>query len=304
MHFPPALRAVLTSNLIIKLGCNIKQALLDVALAYDDPEIQLALRTNPPILELGQHAKLKGFVHEGSASLHALVGKVLDKCFNPPTPSETWNSAGYSQRLHTHVESIWQVYLSMNVNTSVGLPLVKAQTETNGHLVTLFQASVPVAEGHIIWPRSNFIEVIKDGAGNHHKIKITSTCSLIQITKVLRPNSIHRRHGQCLSWIFDHEKQAVVTTSMLRTRGAISPIPSSSLGVSVLNIATIPDVDLTEPFVLSIPADGEPFPQMVDRHQDIVDDQDDEELDLNIDSEHHGEEQDDTGDTSVPVCDH
>ena len=91
---------------------------------------------------------------------------------------------------------------------------------------------------------------------------------------------------------------------MLCTRGAISPIPSSSLGVSVLNIATIPDVDLTEPFVLSIPADSEPFPQMVDRHQDIVDDQDNEELDLNIGSEHHGEEQDDTSDTSVPVCDH
>jgi len=83
--------------LIIKLGCNFKQALLDVALAYDNPEIQLALHTNPPILELGQHAKLKGFVHEGSASLHALVGKVLNKCFNPPTPSKTWNSAGYSQ---------------------------------------------------------------------------------------------------------------------------------------------------------------------------------------------------------------
>jgi len=227
----------------------------------------------------------------------------------PPTLSEAWNSAGYAQRLHTHVESIWQVYLSTNVNASVGLPLVKAQTETNGHLVTLFQASVPVAEGHIIWPRSNFIEVVKDGAGNHHKIKITPTCSLIQITKVLRPNSIHRRHGQCLSWIFDHEKQAVVTTSMLRTRGAISPIPSPFLGqVSVPDIATIPDVDLTEPFTLSIPADGEPFPRMVDQDQDIIDDQDDEESnsDLNtIGGENHGgEEQDDTSDTSVPVCDH
>ena len=76
-HFPAALQAVLTSNLIIKLGCNIKQALLDVAVTYDDPEIRLSLRSNPPILELSQHAKLKGFVREGSASLHALVGKVL-----------------------------------------------------------------------------------------------------------------------------------------------------------------------------------------------------------------------------------
>jgi hypothetical protein len=275
-HFPAALRAVLTSNLIIKLGCNIKQALLDVAVAYNDPEIQLALRSNPPILELSQHAKLKGFVREGSASLHVLVGKVLKKCFNPPTPTEMWNSTSYAHRLHTHIETIWQVYLSMNVNTSVGLPLVKAQLETNGYLVTLFQASVPVAEGLIIWPRSNFIDVVKDGEGNHQKIKITPTCSLIQVTKVLRPNSIHRRHGQCLSWIFDHEKLAVVTTSMLRTRGVISPISSSS---SDSDIAAIPVVNLTEPFTLSIPPNGEPFPQMIDEDQDIFEEPDNEDLD-------------------------
>ena len=307
-QFPAALRAVLTSNMIIKLGCNVKQALLDVAVAYDDIEIQLALCSNPPILELGQHAKLKGFVHEGSASLHALVGNVLEKCFKPPTPTEVWNSAGYAQRLHTHIETIWQVYLSMNVNASVGLPLVKAQIETNGHLVTLFQASVPVAEGHIIWPRSNFIDVVKDGEGNHQKIKITPTCSLIQVTKVLRPNSIHRRHGQCLSWIFDHEKQAVVTTSMLRTRGAISPI-SSSLGVSDSNIATIPDVDLTEPFILSIPPNGEPFPQMIDQDQDsdmIIEDHDNHDEDLDNMDTTRGEEFD-TNDTTqasqATVCD-
>ena len=109
------------------MGCNIKQALLDIAVAYDDPEIQLALCSNPPILELSQHAKLKGFVCEGSASLHALVNKVLKKSFNPPSPTKTWNSASYAKQLHTHIETIWQVYLSMNVNTSVGLPLTKAQ---------------------------------------------------------------------------------------------------------------------------------------------------------------------------------
>ena len=96
-HFPAALCAVLTSNLIIKLGCNVKQALLDVAVVYNDPEIQLSLRSNLPILKLGQHAKLKGFVHESSASLHALVGKVLEKCFNSLTPAKAWNSAGYAQ---------------------------------------------------------------------------------------------------------------------------------------------------------------------------------------------------------------
>jgi hypothetical protein len=185
----------------------------------------------------------------------SLVGKLLNKCFNPPTSADTWGLAHYAQQLHTHVESIWQVYLCLNANESVGLPLVKAQAETNVHLVTLFQANVPVAEGHIIWPRPDSIEVTKDRAGNRHMIKITPSCSLILITKVLRPNSIHRHHGQCLSWIFDHEKQAVVTTSTLRTRGAVTPIP----GESTSDIAAIPSIDLTESFTLSIPADGQSF---------------------------------------------
>ena len=276
-HFPPALHAILTCNSIIKLGCNIKQALLDIALAYNDLEIKLSLQSNPAILELGQHAKLKGFVCEGSASLHALVGKLLNKCFNPLTSSNTWGSACYAQQLHTHVESIWQVYLCLNANVSVGLPLVKVQAETNVHLVALFQASIPVAEGHIIWPWPNFIEVIKDAADNRHWIKITPSCSLILITKVLRPNSIHQRHGQCLSWIFDHEKQAVVTTSTLRTRGAVTPIPSES--ISDTSIATVPCVNLMEPFTLSIPADSGSFPQIIDQDCDI-DDREDNNLDL------------------------
>ena len=56
-HFPLALQAVLISKLIIKLGCNIKQALF-VGVAYDDSEIQSSLHSNLPILELSQHAKL------------------------------------------------------------------------------------------------------------------------------------------------------------------------------------------------------------------------------------------------------
>ena len=200
--------------------------------------------------------------------------------------------------------------MSMNVNTSVGLPLVKAQLQTNGHLVTLFQARVPVAEGHIIWSRADFIDVVKDKEGNHQKIKITPTCSLIQVTKVLRPNSIHRCHGQCLSWIFNHEKQAVVTTSMLRTRGMIFPISSSSLGVPNSDIDTIPEVNLTEPFILSIPPNGEPFPQMIGQDQDMFEDLDDEDFDMdrlrgseNL-TRNRGEQFDTNDTTQSTICNH
>jgi len=166
----------------------------------------------------------------------------------------------------------------MNVNASVGLPLVKTQIETNGHLVTLFQASVPVADRHIIWPWPTFLVVVKDEVGNLYKIKITPMCSLILVTKVLQPNSIHRHHGQCLAWIFAHEKQAVVTTSTLCTRGAVSPIPSSSLGVSDSDVAAIPCVNLTEPFILSIPPDGQPFTQIIGHDQIVVGDQEHDDL--------------------------
>ena len=128
------------------------------------------------------------------------------------------------------------------------------------------------------------------------------TCSLIQVTKVLRPNSIHQQHGQCLSWIFDHEKQAVVTTSTLHTQGAISPIPSSSLE-SDSDITSIPDVNLTEPFILSIPPNGKPFPQMIDQDQDIFEDHDIEDLNTRLEgsaSENY-KEQFDTNDLETPA---
>ncbi|KAF5384667.1 hypothetical protein D9757_006187 [Collybiopsis confluens] len=58
-HFPAALRAILTSQSIIKLGCQVKQGLLEIAKCYNDNEIQVSLESNPAILEIGLHSKLK-----------------------------------------------------------------------------------------------------------------------------------------------------------------------------------------------------------------------------------------------------
>jgi hypothetical protein len=74
--------------------------------------------------------------------------------------------------------------------------------------------------------------------------------------------------------------------------------------VSGSDIAAIACVNLAEPFILSIPADGKPFPQIIDHDQ--VGDQELDESDLDRDSENRNEGLDTNGlDPSNPaVGDH
>jgi len=230
-------------------------------MVYDDSEIQNSIKSNPAIIELGQHAKLKGAVQDALSPLHVLVGTVLKKLFFPPAaPPSNW-STGYIKELHVHVESIWQVYHSLYSLSSVGLPLVSFQIQTSGHLVTLFQGNKPVAEGHIIWPHPRSITVVDDEEGNLRKINITSTRSLIELTAIFIPGYIHHLHSQCIQWIFNHGRQAVVTTSTLRTRNAIPPIPSLPASHAFPDPALLPSHSPStagnSSFNLSIPADGE-----------------------------------------------
>jgi hypothetical protein len=118
-----------------------------------------------------------------------------------------------------------------------------------------------VAEGHIIWPHPRSINVVDDEEGNTRKINITSTRSLIELTAILVPGYIHSIHSQCIQWVFDHGRQAVVTTSTLRTRNATPPISSSPASHAFPDPAPLPsDSPSTagdSSFTLSIPADGE-----------------------------------------------
>ena len=206
---------ILTSNLIIKLGCNIKQSLHNIAAAYNDADIKSSLKSNPAIIELGQHAKLKGVICDAFPSLHVLVETVLKKSFSPPTSAlSSWDFT-YIQQLHTHIESIWQVYHSLSNLDSVGLLLVPFQIQKDGYLITLFQRNKPVAEGHLVWPHPRFIKVIDDNNGGLQQINISPTHSFIKLIKVLTPGCIHSLHSQSIQLIFNHGAQAVVTTSTL-----------------------------------------------------------------------------------------
>ena len=265
--------------MIIKLGCNVKQSLHDLAATYNDTDIKRSLRSNPAIIELGQHAKLKGAVRDAVPSLHVLVGTVLKRSFSPPTSSpSSWESTNYIQQLHTHIESIWQVYHTLSNLDSVGLPLVPFQIQKDGHLVTLFQGNKPVAEGRLVWPHPRFIKVTDDDNGGLRQINITPTRSLIELTKVLTPGCIHSLHSQSIQWIFDHGARAVVTTSTLRTRNETPPAVVSSTECILGDPAPLPPYTGQEPpFTLSIPSDGETWSQDIDEDEDVDEDVDEDD---------------------------
>jgi hypothetical protein len=192
-----------------------------------------SLRSSSAFLDLGQHAKLKGVLNDPLCSLETLSGHVL-KQYIPPNPpiSTSWNTS-FIQKLHEHVEAIWQVYSSLISRDSVGLPLVTLQSQEDGFPVTVFHADKAVAEGTVIWPHPSSISVIDDEEGNLRKINITPSRSLVRLSKILVPGSIHRLHSpQSMDWIFNHGQELVATTSTLRSRNpdaAAMPAPSASL---------------------------------------------------------------------------
>jgi hypothetical protein len=213
---------------------------------------------------------LKGVICDAFPSLHILVGTVLKKSFSAPTSApSSLDSTNYIQQLHTHIESIWQIYYSLSNLNSVGLSLVPFQIQKDGHLVTLFQGNKSVAEGCLVWPHSQFIKVIDNDNGGFRQINISPTCSLIELTKVLTPGCIHSLYSQSIQWIFDHGARAIVTTSTLRTQNEISLILASSTEHILGDPAPLPPYTGQEsPFTLSMPSDGETWSQDINNDKD------------------------------------
>lgn len=242
---------------------------------------------------------MKGVISDPLAPLESLAGLLLKKSFKPPPtpapPFEEWTSSGYIQQLHCQVDCIWQIYLSLSYKDSVGLPLVQSQVVLDGHPVTLFHGDKPVAEGSIVWPHPKSIEAIDSNEGSKRRINITKTRSLIILTQVLVPGAIHALHSQCMQWIYEHGKQAVVTTSTLRSR-AVVPLPCISLNHAFLSPAPpsyILDEHNIPALTLSIPGPGQSFSQL--KNQDLsslgIDDSDSGEGDESEGQvEHFGEE--------------
>ncbi|KAJ3842724.1 hypothetical protein F5878DRAFT_697092 [Lentinula raphanica] len=241
----PSLRALLTSRSILKIGLRIYSILLHISLALGIPELEKILASsNPQTLDLGKHAKLKGVVSDTNTPLDALSGTLLNRfCESPEAKLELpWSapvSADRRNALALEIECIWAISEALFRRDSIGLPLDENQSRTPGQLVTLVTSQKPVAEG-VLLAHNGFLDTAVNGDGEIKRINVTSSRSLIEITKVLLPLQVHRLHGQTIQWIYDHGKKAVVTTSMLRSRSETSPLPSSSLGPGFTHPVNMP----------------------------------------------------------------
>lgn len=118
--------------------------------------------------------------------LHALAGIVLDRSFSVPEfPS--WagtTSLEQTEFLFDEIDCLWQIYNSLRVRDSLGLPLQPIQARTHGCLVTLVHGCKPVAEGSIIGNHTGFLDTVMDEIGSKTTINVSASRSLIEITKV------------------------------------------------------------------------------------------------------------------------
>ncbi|KAJ7847219.1 hypothetical protein B0H14DRAFT_3138560 [Mycena olivaceomarginata] len=197
-HILPSLRAILTNMSIIKVGHEIRQTLQTISQTFGISEIEKTLAgNNPPLFDLG---KLQ-------ISLHDLAGIVLQKCFTVPqisSESSPW-VLPTSEFLFTELDCLWSIYISLSSLDSVGLPVQPIQARTHGQLVTLVQASM-------------------DDEGHTKRVNVSSSRSLIRISKVLVPGAIHSLHKQTLEWIMAHGGMAVVTTSITTVYNLLSSL--------------------------------------------------------------------------------
>ncbi|KAJ7896333.1 hypothetical protein B0H14DRAFT_3612314 [Mycena olivaceomarginata] len=252
----PSLRAIITNPAIIKIGHSIRPALQIISQVFSLKEIEDILKARTaPILDLGKYAKLKGVLKDTSASLPALAGIILKKSFSPPLFSPyPWSSSttlSQNDYLFSEVDCQWQIFLSLLSRNSLGLPLQLIQAQTHGQLVSLVLGCQPIAEGSIVAQHIGFLDAVMDGQGHTKRINVSSSHSLIRISKVLVPGALHALHGQTMEWIFNHGAYAVVTTSQLQTRGETPPIPSATLSCAFAVPAAPPSLEDDTEFTIT-----------------------------------------------------
>ncbi|KAJ7222646.1 hypothetical protein C8J57DRAFT_1482271 [Mycena rebaudengoi] len=130
----PCLHSVLTSRRVIKVGHEIKRTLLQISDALDLPELEtLTQSSNPPILDIGKHARLKGISEDIHVSLHALTGILLQHSYTPPDskPALAWSTSPPSPQciaaLALEVDCIWHLYQALALLEVVTLRVEQTQ---------------------------------------------------------------------------------------------------------------------------------------------------------------------------------
>ena len=197
-HVLPALRAILTNQKIVKVGCEICKLMLGIASTLDLPDIEkIAKSHNPLFLDIGRQAKLKGAVESPMAPLTTLAGVCLERyaIFDSIKDNSLSNPASLSELslLAGEVDCIWQIFRTLTVRDSVGLPLQLEQAQTPDQFVTFVIGSKPVAEGTIVGHKG-FINAVMNPNNHTMRINVTHSRSVIRLTHVLVPGQTHRLH--------------------------------------------------------------------------------------------------------------
>ncbi|KAJ6610745.1 hypothetical protein B0H10DRAFT_2224787 [Mycena sp. CBHHK59/15] len=238
----PSLRAILTNTSIIKIGHDIRQTLRTISQACSLPEIEKAVNSNnPPILDIGKYAKLKGLVDTPAASFHDLAGIVLQKCFIIPNSSPSPWSSPAREFLFAEIDCLWKIFTSLSDCDSVGLPLQPIQAKSHGQLVTLVQACKPIAEDSIIGHHDGYLDVTMDDEGHTKRINVSSSRSLIKLSKVLVPGAIHSLHKQTIEWMGETAPTPVV-----------APEPAFAVPAPVIPSDTKAEFSLSDPHTIAL----------------------------------------------------
>jgi hypothetical protein len=208
--------------------------LLQISDALDLPELEkLTQSSNPPILDIGKHARLKGIAEDIHVSLHSLAGILLQCSYTPPDSNLAiaWSVSPPSPQCITapalEVDCIWHLYQALASRKSIGLPLTHIEAIKAGQLVTVVYGCKAGAEGGVIVDHPGHINAVIDASGTEQRFNITKSRSLVQITIVLVPGQKHLpMKQQTLDWISTHGGHLFVTTSMLRSRAEGQILPA------------------------------------------------------------------------------
>ncbi|KAF9020333.1 hypothetical protein BDZ89DRAFT_1116416 [Hymenopellis radicata] len=235
-QFIPALRAFFTSSAIVKVGYQVRQALLAIGEALDLQDLIIATRsaTSPLFVDLGHHAKLAGALEDPNMPLHALVGVILKRCLDfPPLSPYRWAtslSVSDITALYSETDCLWQLWSTLSKRESVGLRLSPVQLQCDGQLVTLVHSCKPVAYGRLVLDHPGYLEAVDDDNGLTRRINISASRTLIEITEVLVPGAIHNLHRQTIEWIYTHGRRIVAAHLPLHhlLLHSLSPLHSPS----------------------------------------------------------------------------
>ncbi|KAJ7153309.1 hypothetical protein C8R46DRAFT_1357190 [Mycena filopes] len=249
-YAPPNLKALLSSDRVVKIGHQIHVALRRVARMWNlfTLQTQLAMRDSQQIIDLGRVAKTKGAVSDVKAGLSMLTGCVLGHSIAQTSTIRLsdWSLPQLTLDQQTlaaaKAYSGYRIWQTLMLDKSVGLPVY---VPIPGTLVNIRGGgSRVVALGTVVEqpPLGSSISIRHGVEGGEKNINLTRTRILVQVDDIRIPGYEPALHKLSLEKMGPPPFQIVMTQSMVVTRNSEPPVEApetanGGLGVPV-DIAT------------------------------------------------------------------